>query len=504
MRSALRLAVAAALLASGGEALAAIRAELVSGDFQAPVFATAPAGDTRLFVVERGGTIRIADTANGAIRPEPFLDLNPDGAPPKVSTRGEGGLLGLAFDPGYASNGLLYVYYTAPGVVGESALVSTLSRFRVSDDPDVADPTEDVLLRVAQPFANHDGGTLAFGRDARLYFGLGDGGSQFDPQNRAQNPLELFGKLLRLDVSGGFGTPYAIPQDNPFVDVGGSLDEIWALGLRNPYRFSFDGETGDLWIGDVGQNALEEIDFEPADSPGGLNYGWDVMEGTSCNRTDPTPAPPCNDPPLPPPAGLTLPIHEYPHPSPCGSVTGGHVYRGVLPEIQGLYFFGDYCSGQIFSFDPASGQATERSAELSDAVARFQLVGFGEDSFGELYLVHLNGNLYRLRSTLPDADDDGVPDPADNCIEVANGPIVRDAGGTSQLDADADGYGNLCDADLNNDGAVDFLDLGALKSRFFSEDPVADLNGDGHVDFLDLGRMKAAFFAPPGPSALAP
>ena len=263
---------------------------LVASGLTQPIYATAPDGDTRLFVAERAGRIRVVK--NGVVQPTPFLDITS-----RVSVAGEGGLLGLAFPAGYASTGLFTVYYT------DANSDSVVARFRVTSNPDVADPNSgQTLLFIDQPngagFLNHKGGTIAYGPDDFLWFATGDGGGANDPFENAQNPQSLLGKMLRIDVGPSFaansipvsGQVYRIPADNPFVGAP-ARDEIWALGFRNPFRWSFDRATGDLWIGDVGQDALEEVDFEPVTAPGGRNYGWDVMEGGSCNPNDPAPAP---------------------------------------------------------------------------------------------------------------------------------------------------------------------------------------------------------------------
>ena len=404
-RSPLLAALAAALALAAPSAASPDdppTSELVATGLDAPLFAAAPAGDPRLFIVERPGRIRIL-AADGTLLPTPFLDIAS-----RVSTSGERGLLGLAFPADHAASGLFYVYYTdSPG--GRSVV----SRFSVSADPDVADPAETVLLVIDQPASNHNGGTIAFGPDGFLYFSPGDGGGSNDPDERAQDPDDLLGKMLRLDVGVPPapdslpvpGQAYRIPADNPFVGDDGVRDEIWALGLRNPYRFSFDRLAGDLWIADVGQGQREEIDFEPLDDPGGRNWGWDVMEGTRCNTTDPAPAPPCNDP------SLSLPVHEYAHSGGNCSVTGGYLYRGKLTALQGLYLFGDYCTGRIWSLDPATLGVLDRSAELRDAAgAAFELVGFGEDGSGELLVVHLGGSVYRVVAETEcrdGADNDG-------------------------------------------------------------------------------------------------
>src|SRR5690606_2690924 len=293
----------------------------VAGGFSSPV-SIAHAGDDRLFIVEKGGTISILQ--DGAKVEEPFLDIRGD-----VSTGGEQGLLGLAFPEDFGQTGLFYVYYTDTN--GDSVL----SRF--ASDGQVADrASEQVLLTQSQPFGNHNGGQLAFGPDGYLYLGLGDGGSGGDPQGNGQALRTLLGKLLRVDVSG---EELAVPPDHPVVATEGARPEIWAYGLRNPWRFSFDRETGDLYIADVGQNAFEEVNFQPATSTGGENYGWKIMEADACFE----PRSGCDQ------SGLVLPIIAYPHGGEWGSsISGGYLYRGAeAPALQGSYVFGDYVSGRI-------------------------------------------------------------------------------------------------------------------------------------------------------------
>src|SRR5690554_5603567 len=283
----------------------------VAGGFSSPV-SIAHADDDRLFIVEKGGTISILQ--DGAKVEEPFLDIRGD-----VSTSGEQGLLGLAFPEDFGQTGLFYVYYTDTN--GDSVL----SRF--ASDEQVADRgSEQVLLTQSQPFGNHNGGQLALGPDGYLYLGLGDGGSGGDPQGNGQDLGTFLGKLLRIDVSGD---GYTVPDDNPFVGREGAAPEVWAYGLRNPWRFSFDAATGDLYIADVGQNAFEEVNLQPADSAGGENYGWNVMEAESCYQ----PRTGCDT------SGLVLPIISYPHSSEWGaSISGGYVYRGsALPDLAGAY-----------------------------------------------------------------------------------------------------------------------------------------------------------------------
>jgi glucose/arabinose dehydrogenase len=336
------------------------------------------AGDARLFLTLRDGRIVIYE--NGAVRPTPFLDLRG-----QLSLAGERGLLSTAFHPRYAENGFFFVYYS------NLSDETVIARFHVSADPNRADAQSGrTLLRIAEPFSNHQGGQLQFGPDGFLYAGLGDGGSAFDPGCRAQKDDTLLGKMLRLDVDQNVDTPpfYGIPADNPFRGAGGPLDEIWAKGFRNPWRFAFDRQTGDLWVGDVGQNLREEIDFQPASSHGGENYGWKVMEATLCSSSDACPGttPACNAP------AYTLPVLEYDHASGC-SVTGGYVYRGALQAVRGAYFFGDFCTGEVWAAFRQGGGFTVRGVEGRVS----QLTTFGEDAAAELYAGSLDGRLYRLR-----------------------------------------------------------------------------------------------------------
>jgi glucose/arabinose dehydrogenase len=357
--------------ASGTPALTLRR---VVGGLSSPVDVQAAPGDARrLFVVEQAGRIRVV--RDGALMGTPFLDIAGH-----ISSGGERGLLGLAFHPSYATNGRLFVNYTDPS--GNTHL----AEFRVTSDPDRADPaTERTLLTVDQPFANHNGGGLRFGRDGMLYAGLGDGGSGGDPFGNGQNLGTLLGKLLRIDVDRG--TPYAVPADNPFVGRSGARPEIWAFGLRNPWRFSFDAETGDLVIGDVGQGEREEIDVGLASRRGGENYGWNVMEGTRCYA----PSSGCNM------SGLTLPVLEYGHGEGC-SVTGGIVYRGCrLPGYRGTYFYSDYCTAFVRSFRLENGRAVDARDWTSSLGVRLTGVSaFGTDNDGELYVLDYNGTLYQL------------------------------------------------------------------------------------------------------------
>ncbi|MBB6098905.1 glucose/arabinose dehydrogenase [Deinobacterium chartae] len=352
---------------------AAVRLEAVVSGLEAPVAVThAGDGSRRLFVLEQGGTVRVV--RDGRLLETPFLDISD-----KITSGGERGLLGIAFHPQYRSNGLFYLNYT------DTAGATVIARYRVSADPDRADPaSEAVLLRIAQPYPNHNGGQLAFGPDGYLYVGTGDGGAGGDPQNRAQNPQDLLGKLLRLEV--GAGESYAVPSSNPFVNREGFRPEIWATGLRNPWRFSFDRASGDLWIADVGQNAVEEVNYQPANSRGGENYGWRRMEGSRCYQPETN----CDD------GSLVKPVLEYLQGSDTGrSITGGYVYRGqAVPELQGRYVYGDFVSGRVWAAARGTG-GRWTSALLLDT--DYGVSTFGEDEAGELYLADYGGGtLYRF------------------------------------------------------------------------------------------------------------
>jgi glucose/arabinose dehydrogenase len=338
-------------------------AQVVSGVTNPVDLQNAGDGSGRLFIVEQPGQIRVLKA--GQLLEAPFLDIRN-----RVGSNGsERGLLGLAFHPKFVENGYFYVNYTARD--GNTRI----ARFTASGER--ADPASELaLLSVQQPFANHNGGALAFGPDGYLYIGLGDGGSGGDPYDNAQSLNTWLGKILRIDVNT-LETPYGVPADNPFNDQ--RLSEIWAIGLRNPWRFSFDSVTGDLWIGDVGQNQWEEINFVPAGTPGGLNFGWNRVEASYPFKGSYQPE-------------FTAPVAEYSHGAEC-SVTGGYVYRGAaLPEWQGIYFFGDYCSGKVWGLaSPPLGQ-TQAFFQTG-----FRISTFGVDEAGELYLADYNGAIYRLQ-----------------------------------------------------------------------------------------------------------
>ena len=355
-----------------------LRLQPISTSLSSPVFMTAPANDTtRLFIVEQGGLIRIFDVAAGSLLAAPFLNITGI-----ISSGGERGLLGMAFDPQYATNRQFYVFYT--NTSGDIVIARYL---RNATNPNLADSAPATpLLTVAHPtFANHNGGMLAFGPDGCLYAGVGDGGGGGDPNNNGQNQFSLLGKLLRLDPSTG--GPCSNVILNPFF-LGGGAQQVWSLGLRNPWRFSFDRQTGDLYIGDVGQGAREEIDVAVAPNAGrGLNYGWRLMEGFLCFN----PSNNCNS------GGLTLPVLDYPHFSGACSVTGGYVYRGfVSPALQGTYFYADYCAGFVRSFRYQNGQPTEQMEwPLLSPPGNF-VTSFGEDAVGELYVMTQGGGLFKF------------------------------------------------------------------------------------------------------------
>jgi glucose/arabinose dehydrogenase len=323
-----------------------------------------------LFIVEKPGTILIH--LNGELLPTPFLNIRS-----LINSRDfERGLLGLAFHPEYTQNGRFFVNYT--DLSGDSVIAS----YQVSGDANIADPdSQQVLLTIPQPYANHNGGMLAFGPDGYLYIGVGDGGSGGDPQGNGQNPDTLLGKILRIDVNST--TPYAIPEGNSPT----GRPEIWAHGLRNPWRFSFDRATGNLLIGDVGQNQWEEIHILPEGTPGGINLGWDYFEGTHVFEGSP-----------PADKSFISPVIEYNHSGGNCSVTGGYVYRGSLPEWQGIYLYGDYCSGVIWGA-LANSDNTWKTQELFTSESG--LASFGEDQDGELYSIFLHGEIFKLVQAAP-------------------------------------------------------------------------------------------------------
>ncbi len=344
----------------------------VASGFTKPLFLThAGDGSDRLFVVEQAGRIWLVKM--GQVNPTPFLDIGSIVG----SDANEQGLLSVAFHPDYASNGFFFVNYT------DKQGDTVIARYSVSGDPDAAaSDSAKTLLTIDQPYANHNGGQLAFGPDDYLYTGMGDGGAANDPHNNGQNLDALLGKILRLDVDNG--DPYGIPADNPFAANGQGSPEIWSYGWRNPWRFSFDPATGDLYVADVGQNQYEEIHVELAGTPGGQNYGWRIMEGSHCfdGNCDATSQ------------GLVLPMAEYDHGQGC-SVTGGYVYRGrQYPALRGVYFYGDYCSGLVWALRrEADGSWSQEQVASSG----YTISSFGQDEAGEVYVVnHSTGEIFQI------------------------------------------------------------------------------------------------------------
>jgi len=332
------------------------------------------AGDSRLFVVQQGGQIKIV-SATGTVTSTPFLNISN-----LISSGGERGLLGLAFHPNYATNGFFYVNYT------NTAGNTVIARYSVNTtNPNLAQTTGTILMTITQPFSNHNGGTIKFGPDGYLYIGMGDGGSGGDPNGNGQNKNSLLGKMLRIDVDSG--TPYSSPATNPYIGIDGA-DEIWAIGLRNPWKFSFDSETGDLWIADVGQQNVEEINKESS-TIAGLNYGWKCYEGSDVYSTAG-----CG-----PIGTMTFPYAEYSSAtgSPYCSITGGYVYRGsTYTAMQSKYFFADYCSNKIGKID------TDGALTFSPAMPGGAYTSFGVDQNGEIYVASAdNGVIYKLVDTNP-------------------------------------------------------------------------------------------------------
>jgi len=381
-------AVCAGVVPVAGTSIESIR---VASGLTLPNTIAAPRLDPRrLFVVEKQGRIRVI--RDGALLTTPFLNI--DGKVHPTCENCEQGLLGLAFHPDYENNGRFFVNYT------DNDGNTVISRFQVSGDPDIADTTELVLLTIDQPFGNHNGGNIIFGPDGYLYVGMGDGGSANDPFEAGQDPATLLGKMLRLDINVDVAPYYAVPPSNPNAGDGDPLGLIWASGLRNPWRFSFDRGNGDLYIGDVGQNQVEEIDWVPSTSTGGENYGWDIFEGTQCFADDSPPSGPC-----PPTTGFTMPVHQYFHASgtPTGcSVTGGFVYRGcAMPDLRGTYFYSDYCNNFIRTFEISGGSAInhdDRTADLDPGggLSIDSIVSYGEDARGELYITDQAGEIFKI------------------------------------------------------------------------------------------------------------
>jgi len=357
--------------------------QLLTGGLSQPVYLT-HAGDNsgRLFVVEQGGTVRVIK--NDALLATPFLDISG-----QVSCCGEQGLLSIAFDPEYATNGTFYLNYT--NLSGDTNVERFVVSSPAADVANVIAATK--IITIDQPEANHNGGQLQFGPDGDLYIGMGDGGGagdQHGANGNGQNPAVLLGKILRVNVRGV--PTYTIPPSNPFTQTTGYRPEIWALGLRNPWRFTFDRLNGDMYIGDVGQNCWEEVDYQPGTSHGGENYGWRIMEGF--HAFDPANMGNCSQPTITP-SGITRPITDYVHDGPC-AVTGGYVYRGsAYPQMTGVYFFSDYCAGHIWTEEQISPNTWVSDDKLGSGL---QISSFGEDQNGELYVLDIGGQVYKLAS----------------------------------------------------------------------------------------------------------
>lgn len=398
----------------------------VSGVSEPVAITHAGDGSSRLFITEQEGRIRIFD---GSLRSTPFLDISSI-----VTSGGERGLLSVAFHPSYPSNGRFYVFYTN----ANGDLV--VAQYTVSADPNVANPSGVPLITIPHPnAANHNGGQLQFGPDDHLYVSTGDGGGGGDQFGNAQDLGSLLGKILRLDVDG----PSLIPQDNPFAGSGsGARGEIWAYGMRNPWRFSFDRQTGDMLIGDVGQGCWEEVDFEPASSSGGENYGWPIVEGFKCyDPPDCSPPPTCID------SSYTQPILAYSHsdPSDC-AVTGGYVYRGAAaPQLAGTYVYGDYCSGKVWGATRSGGNWSPTL--LVDT--SYYISAFGEDEAGEIYLADKgSGTIYRLAAPPTDPFEDDFEDgdasdwsPVQGSWSVVAGELTNALAGNSEVIAPYAGCG---------------------------------------------------------------
>ena len=418
-----------------------------------PTYVTHAPGDaSRLFVLEKAGRIRIVDIsgATPTLLTTNFLNIDPivtGGA----STGDEQGLLGLAFDPNYAKNGQFYVYYTGTGT-------NNLARYTVSSNPNVANATGVVMMTWSDPFTNHNGGWIDFGPDGNLYIATGDGGSGNDPNNAAQNLTSRLGKIHRIKPSVGGTSPYyTVPATNPYVGGVTTDDTIWSFGMRNPWRCSFDADTGDFWIGDVGQNAAEEIDFQVAGAAGGRNYGWRCTEGTlntgltGCTFGSPS---------------LTGPIHTYGHVAGTTggySLTGGYVYRGCrMPELQGTYFFADYVNNNVWSFryNAATNTKTEftlRNTSITPSIESAvvnQIVSFGEDANREMYIVDHGGQIFKI-----------IPSTGDGTCAPPCAAVDLDCNGTinaADLAVLLGNWGGSGAGDINGDGGVDATDLAAL------------------------------------------
>jgi glucose/arabinose dehydrogenase len=460
IRTALVAAVAASLASTALAQVPAVRTKRIASGLYLPTLVTHAPGDTsRLFVVEKRGTIKIIDltTSPPTVLPTMFLNIDPlvSGG---TSLNDEQGMLGMAFHPNYAENGYFFVFYTGPA--------NTVRRYKVSaKNPNVADPNSALtLLSITDPFSNHNGGNMAFGPDGYLYIGTGDGGSGNDPQNNSQNINSKLGKMLRIDPNVAGNSPAYFPvAGNPYAGATPGDDDIVAIGLRNPWRWCFDRETGDMVIADVGQNAWEEVNWIPAGTLAGRNFGWRCTEGTACTGlTGCT----CNG------STLTGPIRTYAHNSSGGySITGGHVYRGcAYPELAGTYFYADYSTNNIWSLRYVNGSIVDftlRNSQMQTSIDGFtcnQISSFGEDANGEMYIVDHGGTTSgQIFKIIPAAGEAVCPEP--------------------------------CPTDLDGNGSTEAGDLASLLAAWST--PAADIDGNGTTDAGDLAVMLGAWGACP-------
>ncbi len=447
------------LAACGTAANAQLTTEVFLTGIDRPVFLTHAGDDSgRLYIIEQEGQIRLVN-ADGTLAPTPFLDID-SSVTGGNSGNDERGLLGLAFHPDYENNGKFYVNYT--GTLSSGGFGTIIAEYQRSAVPEFGDPSsERRLLEFSQPFSNHNGGWLGFGPDGYLYIATGDGGSGNDPQNNAARLVNLLGKMLRIDVDNQDpGLEYAIPADNPFAAAGDNArDEIWDYGLRNPWRSSFDMETGDLWMADVGQFSWEEINFQPAGDPGGNHYGWRCREG---NQSSGISGCPSSDP------DWVDPVHDYSHSLGC-SITGGYVYRGceLGDDFTGKYFFSDFCTGTIWYLDPDNSFARTTAFDTN-----FNVSSFGQDENGEIYIGNLfQGTIYRLVLTSPpDANGDGV---IDTCEPEACVPDFAEPFGT-----------------------LNFFDIAAYIGAFNAGEASADLAAPfGSLNFFDISAYIGLYNA---------
>lgn len=445
----LSIATVAPNATAGGTTLTSQR--LVTGLSRPVLVTAAPGDDSRLFIVEQRsgstGRIRIFDLTTNLLLSTPFLSVT-------VSTSSEQGLLGMAFHPDYSTNGYFFINYT--NTSGDTVV----ARYQVSSNPNIANSgSATTVMSIGQPYTNHNGGMIAFGpNDGYLYIGTGDGGNGGDPGNRSQDISgQLLGKMLRINVDS---LPYSIPADNPFVGVTGD-DEIWAYGMRNPWRFSFDRDTGDLYIGDVGQSAWEEIDIQPAGAAGGENYGWRCYEGDHSYNTSGCPSA----------STMVFPVHEYAQggsPYRC-SITGGNVYRGDgIPDLQGTYFFGDYCSNQIWSFRwDGSGGITnleDRTSELSpNAGSIGSISSFGEGADGTIYVCDLGGEIFAIQADAPS----GACCVGTTCVSIPQ--INCDNGGGIYLGDFVECSTDTCFPAPDNDNCDNALSIGDGNSNYTTQ-----------------------------------